>query len=140
VEDSLCLGEQRGYTGSHTNRAARIEPITPPGQVYASSAFAAVAAATGARAVDAIRRTHSAGQGLSNPGPVLRARDDVIRIGPPGRSVRHSDGTETEPVAASSLRSPCAAARESGTVAGAVHPGIRAAGTDGACARPPAAA
>jgi class 3 adenylate cyclase len=37
------------YTGSHTNRAARIEPITPPGQVYASSAFAAVAAATGAR-------------------------------------------------------------------------------------------
>ncbi len=37
------------YSGAHTNRAARIEPITPPGQVYASSAFAAVAAATGAR-------------------------------------------------------------------------------------------
>jgi class 3 adenylate cyclase len=36
------------YTGPHTSRAARIEPITPPGQVYASSAFAAVAAATGA--------------------------------------------------------------------------------------------
>lgn len=35
------------YTGPHTSRAARIEPITPPGQVYASSAFAAVAAATG---------------------------------------------------------------------------------------------
>lgn len=35
------------YTGSHTNRTARIEPITPPGQVYASSAYAAVAAATG---------------------------------------------------------------------------------------------
>jgi hypothetical protein len=34
------------YTGPHTSRAARIEPITPPGQVYASSAFAAVAAAT----------------------------------------------------------------------------------------------
>ena len=33
------------YTGPHTSRAARIEPITPPGQVYASSAFAAVAAA-----------------------------------------------------------------------------------------------
>ena len=32
----------------HTSRAARIEPITPPGQVYASSAFAAVAAASGA--------------------------------------------------------------------------------------------
>ncbi|MDH3533687.1 MAG: hypothetical protein OEO82_12210, partial [Gammaproteobacteria bacterium] len=34
------------YSGNHTTRAARIEPITPPGQVYASSAFAAVAAAT----------------------------------------------------------------------------------------------
>jgi hypothetical protein len=37
------------YTGPHTSRAARIEPITPPGQVYASSAFAAVAAASGAQ-------------------------------------------------------------------------------------------
>ena len=36
------------FTGPHTSRAARIEPITPPGQVYASSAFAAVAAASGA--------------------------------------------------------------------------------------------
>jgi hypothetical protein len=36
------------FTGPHTSRAARIEPITPPGQVYASSAFAAVAAARGA--------------------------------------------------------------------------------------------
>ncbi len=35
------------YTGPHTSRTARIEPITPPGLVYASSAFAAVAAATG---------------------------------------------------------------------------------------------
>jgi len=35
------------YTGPHASRAARIEPITPPGQVYASSAFAAVAAAIG---------------------------------------------------------------------------------------------
>jgi class 3 adenylate cyclase len=37
----------RLFTGPHTSRAARIEPITPPGQVYASSAFAAVAAAKG---------------------------------------------------------------------------------------------
>jgi len=29
----------------HVSRAARIEPITPPGQVYASQAFAALAAA-----------------------------------------------------------------------------------------------
>jgi hypothetical protein len=35
------------YTGPHTSRTARIEPITPPGQVYASQAFAAVAAAAG---------------------------------------------------------------------------------------------
>jgi len=35
------------YTGPHTSRAARIEPVTPPGQVYASSAFASVAAALG---------------------------------------------------------------------------------------------
>jgi class 3 adenylate cyclase len=35
------------YFGATVTRAARIEPITPPGQVYTSSAFAAVAAATG---------------------------------------------------------------------------------------------
>jgi class 3 adenylate cyclase len=39
------------YTGPHTSRAARIEPITPPGQVYVSSAFAAVAAASRATGV-----------------------------------------------------------------------------------------
>jgi len=31
------------YTGAHVSRAARIEPKTPPGQVYASQAFAALA-------------------------------------------------------------------------------------------------
>ena len=35
------------YTGIHASRTARIEPITPPGQVYASGAYAAVAAARG---------------------------------------------------------------------------------------------
>lgn len=40
------------YTGPHTSRAARIEPITPPGQVYASQAFAAVASANGVEGVD----------------------------------------------------------------------------------------
>jgi len=35
----------RTYGGTHVSRAARIEPITPPGQVYASEAFAAIAAA-----------------------------------------------------------------------------------------------
>ncbi|MFQ5793680.1 MAG: RyR domain-containing protein [Candidatus Bipolaricaulia bacterium] len=37
--------EQHSYTGSHVNWAARIEPITPPGHVYASQPFAALAAA-----------------------------------------------------------------------------------------------
>ncbi|HEY6119383.1 MAG TPA: adenylate/guanylate cyclase domain-containing protein, partial [Pyrinomonadaceae bacterium] len=36
---------QQTYTGTHVSRAARMEPITPPGQVYASQAFAALAAA-----------------------------------------------------------------------------------------------
>ena len=40
------------YTGPHTSRTARIEPITPPGQVYASSAFAAVAAASGVQGLE----------------------------------------------------------------------------------------
>ena len=33
---------QVNYTGVHTSRAARIEPITPPGSVYCSQAFAAI--------------------------------------------------------------------------------------------------
>jgi class 3 adenylate cyclase len=35
---------QLSHTGTHVTRAARIEPITPPGQVYASQGFAALAA------------------------------------------------------------------------------------------------
>ncbi len=34
----------RAFTGMHVTRAARIEPITPPGQVYASRELAALAA------------------------------------------------------------------------------------------------
>jgi class 3 adenylate cyclase len=37
------------YIGAHVSRAARIEPITPTGQVYASQPFAALAAAEGVR-------------------------------------------------------------------------------------------
>jgi class 3 adenylate cyclase len=46
------------YTGAHVSRAARIEPITPPGEVYASEAFAALAAAqeTEAFALDYVGR------------------------------------------------------------------------------------
>lgn len=35
------------YIGAHVSRAARIEPITPPGAVFASGAFAALARADG---------------------------------------------------------------------------------------------
>jgi class 3 adenylate cyclase len=36
---------RRSHSGTHVSRAARLEPITPPGEVYASEAFAALAAA-----------------------------------------------------------------------------------------------
>jgi class 3 adenylate cyclase len=39
---------KRTYGGTHVSRAARIEPITPRGHVYASEAFAAIAAARNA--------------------------------------------------------------------------------------------
>ena len=38
-----------GHFGSSVTRAARIEPVTPPGMVYVSEAFAATLAATGQR-------------------------------------------------------------------------------------------
>lgn len=37
----------RSFGGTHVSRAARLEPITPPGQVYASEAFACLALAQG---------------------------------------------------------------------------------------------
>jgi Adenylate cyclase, family 3 (some proteins contain HAMP domain) len=40
---------RRNYSGTHVSRAARIEPITPAGLVYASEAFAALAAACGSK-------------------------------------------------------------------------------------------
>ena len=39
--------QKRTYNGSHVNRTARIEPIAEEGQIYASEAFAALAAADG---------------------------------------------------------------------------------------------
>jgi class 3 adenylate cyclase len=38
---------RRNYLGEHVNRAARLEPATPPGEIYASRNFAALAAAEG---------------------------------------------------------------------------------------------
>ncbi len=34
----------KNYTGTHVSRAARLEPKTPPGEVYASEGFAALVA------------------------------------------------------------------------------------------------
>lgn len=42
VEDPVM--RQRLYTGRHISRAARMEPVTPEGQVYVSEAFAALLA------------------------------------------------------------------------------------------------
>ncbi len=39
------ITHKNDYAGSHVSYAARIEPITPPGKVYASKEFAAVVAA-----------------------------------------------------------------------------------------------
>ena len=39
---------QAEYVGPHASPSARIEPATPPGQVYATQSFAALAAAEGA--------------------------------------------------------------------------------------------
>lgn len=39
----------RSFSGTHVSRAARIEPITPPGQVYASESFAALAVGNGVK-------------------------------------------------------------------------------------------
>ena len=41
---------QDGHFGSSVMKAARIEPVTPPGSVYVSEAFSATLAATGERA------------------------------------------------------------------------------------------
>lgn len=48
---SCCdpVTQQTTYIGANVSRAARIEPITPTGQVYASQTFAALAAAEGVK-------------------------------------------------------------------------------------------
>lgn len=44
------ITNQMMYFGAHVNHAARIEPITPPGKVYASQAFAAITCSEGIQA------------------------------------------------------------------------------------------
>jgi class 3 adenylate cyclase len=45
---------QKNYFGTHVSRAARIEPITQPGHVYASQPFAALAAARQVKEFDCL--------------------------------------------------------------------------------------
>jgi class 3 adenylate cyclase/tetratricopeptide (TPR) repeat protein len=64
--------------GTHVSRAARLEPKTPPGQVYASEAFAALAAMEGARGFrcDYVKQLEWAKRYGTFPAYVLR-RDDA---------------------------------------------------------------
>ena len=41
------ITSHENYMGTHVNHTARIEPITPPGKVYSSQAFAALASSAG---------------------------------------------------------------------------------------------
>ena len=56
---------RRSFVGSHVNRTARIEPVTPPGAVYVTSPFAA-ALELGQRALVRVRlrRTPAGCEGL----------------------------------------------------------------------------
>jgi class 3 adenylate cyclase len=40
IEDPIL--KSAGFTGSHVTRTARLEPSTPPGEVYVTEAFAAL--------------------------------------------------------------------------------------------------
>lgn len=42
------IGEQTDFCGKYVIRAARIEPVTPPGEIYTSESFAALASSQGA--------------------------------------------------------------------------------------------
>ncbi len=67
------------FTGTHVSRAARIEPITPPGQVYASQAFAALAYAQATRAITCayVGRTPLAKGYGTFPTYLVRRRDSA---------------------------------------------------------------
>jgi class 3 adenylate cyclase/tetratricopeptide (TPR) repeat protein len=64
------------YVGAHVNRAARIEPITPTGQVYASGAFAALVAAEDVKELhcDYVGRTPLAKKYGTFPTYIVRRR------------------------------------------------------------------
>jgi class 3 adenylate cyclase len=72
----------RTYSGTHVSRAARIEPITPRGQVYASEAFAALAAARGTKnfACDYVGQTPMAKGYGTLPTYHVRPRDSAAQL------------------------------------------------------------
>ncbi len=43
------LLQEQAFMGSHVSRTARIEPVTPPGAVYVTEAFAAALALSGSQ-------------------------------------------------------------------------------------------
>jgi hypothetical protein len=53
-----------GFTGAHVNRAARIEPVAKPGEVFASEEFAALAELGAEIERRASSKDHSAGTGF----------------------------------------------------------------------------
>ncbi len=71
-----------GFTGSHVNRAARIEPVARPGEVFASEEFAALAEL----ASEIERRSHDTGEPTGDEGFVCEYAGTMqLAKGYPGR-------------------------------------------------------
>jgi tetratricopeptide (TPR) repeat protein len=83
--------EADAFTGSHVNRTARIEPVTPPGEVYVTDAFAAALVLAGQHELTCDYVGHMAaakGYGKLRMHRLRRTSwgDDPARRGPtPGR-------------------------------------------------------
>ena len=89
--------DRRSFVGSHVNRTARIEPVTPPGAVYVTSPFAAALELADGHSFACDYVGHIAGrEGLRVAADVPAAPSDGGTRGfvRPGsrRSVRHSRG------------------------------------------------
>ncbi len=97
------------YFGATVTRAARIEPITPPGTVFASEAFAATLAAFGQdEFVSGVRGTGRAREGLRRVARLpavapLSVREALVRTADRGRRRRCRSHAQLNPA--------CAAAR-----------------------------
>ena len=56
----------RAFTGSHVSRTARVEPVTPPGEVYVTEPFAAASSSPRARRRLRLRRHMPAAKGYGH--------------------------------------------------------------------------